>query len=193
LIDPALSAALATADEHAIATTQVSDSRAHGVVSADADRLLSAIVEKPDDPPTDLANVGGCYAFQSEVFEYIEQTDRSERGEYEITDTLELLLEDGRDISVVEYDARWLDIGRPRELLRANELLLEDIDWDTYAAVAEEAHVDVDVIINPGVTVRGKCTHRRPRSASVGCGGWPKRVYSRCDYNGSKRPHRPQR
>jgi len=153
LIDPALPAALATADGHAIATTQVSDPRAYGVVSVDSDRSLSGIVEKPDDPPTDLANVG-CYAFEPEVFEYIDQTDRSERGEYEITDTLELLLEHGRDISVAEYDGRWLDVGRPWELLRANELLLEDIDRDILGSVAKGAQVDGDVIIEAGATIR---------------------------------------
>ena len=153
LVDSELPAALAAADGHAIATTQVSDPRAYGVVSIDADRSLSAIVEKPDDPPTDLANVG-CYAFEPEVFEYLAQTARSERGEYEITDTLELLLGDGRDISVVEYDGRWLDVGRPWELLRANELLLEDIDRDIQGAVAEGAQVDGDVIVEAGATVQ---------------------------------------
>ena len=153
LVDPDLPTALAAADGHAIATTQVSDPRAYGVVSVDSTGSLSAIMEKPDDPPTNLANVG-CYAFEPEVFEYIDRTDRSERGEYEITDTLELLLGDGRDISVVEYDGRWLDVGRPWELLRANELLLDGIDRDIRGSVAASAQLDGDVVVEAGATVR---------------------------------------
>ena len=153
LVDPTLPASLATADGHAIATTPVEDPRSYGVVSVDAAGALSAIVEKPSDPPTDLANVG-CYAFEPEVFEYIDRTEKSERGEYEITDTLDLLLSDGRDVSVVEYDGRWLDVGRPWELLRANELLLADVDGDVRGAVAKGAQLDGNVVVEEGATVR---------------------------------------
>ena len=153
LVDASLPYALADADGYAIATTTVSDPSSYGVVSVDADGDLEAIVEKPRDPPTNLANVG-CYAFEPDVFDYIDRTEESERGEFEITETLELLLADGRNISVVEYDDRWLDVGRPWELLYANELLLKDIDRDLRGVVAEGAQVDGDVIVESGATVR---------------------------------------
>ncbi|MGQ4554939.1 bifunctional sugar-1-phosphate nucleotidylyltransferase/acetyltransferase [Halobellus sp. GM3] len=153
LVDPDLPAALAAAEGHAIATTPVSDPRSYGVASVGDDGSLEAIVEKPSDPPTNLANVG-CYAFDPEVFEYIDDTERSERGEYEITDTLELLLSDGRDVSVVEYDGRWLDVGRPWELLRANELLLADVERDVRGTVAEGARLEGAVVVEDGATVR---------------------------------------
>ncbi|MFD1598351.1 bifunctional sugar-1-phosphate nucleotidylyltransferase/acetyltransferase [Halobellus rarus] len=153
LVDPELPASLATAEGHAIATTPVEDPRSYGVVSVDSVGSLSAIVEKPSDPPTNLANVG-CYAFEPEVFEYIDGTEKSERGEYEITDTLDLLLSAGRDISVVEYEGRWLDVGRPWELLRANELLLAEVDGDVRGTVAEGAQLGGDVVVEEGATVR---------------------------------------
>jgi len=153
LVDPALPRALAEAEGYAIATTPVEDPRSYGVVSVDDDGSMAAIVEKPADPPTNLANVG-CYAFEPEVFEYIDQTQRSERGEYEITDSLDLLLSDGYDISVVEYEGRWLDVGRPWELLRANELLLDEIERDIQGDVAEGAQVEGDVVVAAGATVR---------------------------------------
>ena len=56
------------------------------VVDASLPRALAGIVEKPDDPPTTLANVG-CYAFTPQVFAYIDRTPESDRGEYEITPT----------------------------------------------------------------------------------------------------------
>ncbi|WP_144903842.1 bifunctional sugar-1-phosphate nucleotidylyltransferase/acetyltransferase [Halobellus captivus] len=153
LVDTELPRALADAEGHAIATTPVEDPRSYGVVSVDPDGSMAAIVEKPADPPTNLANVG-CYAFDPEVFEYIDRTEKSERGEYEITDTLDLLLSDGHDVSVVEYDGRWLDVGRPWELLRANELLLTEIERDVRGSVAGGAQLDGAVVVAEGATIR---------------------------------------
>lgn len=161
LVDPGLAQALAAAEGYAIATTAVSDPSSYGVVSVGVDGTLEAIVEKPSDPPTNLANVG-CYAFQPEVFEYIDRTGESERGEFEITETLELLLSDGRDVSVVEYDGRWLDVGRPWELLEANELLLSDVERAIDGEVAAGATVDGDVVVEEGATVRDGVTIEGP-------------------------------
>jgi len=167
LVDSELPAALAAADGHAIATTRVPEPRSYGVVSVASDGSLSAIVEKPDDPPTDLANVG-CYAFEPEVFEYIDRTGRSERGEYEITDTLALLLADGREISVVEYDGRWLDAGRPWELLRANELLLDTVERDVHGDVDSGAQLHGDVVVEEGATIRDGVTIEGPAVVQSG-------------------------
>jgi len=103
---------LANADGPAVCATEVIDPRAYGVLSTAADGSLTKIVEKPANPPTNLANVG-CYAFTPEVFEYIDRTPESERGEYEITTTIELLLDDGHRIDVAPYVGTWLDVGRP--------------------------------------------------------------------------------
>jgi len=167
LVDDGLAQALADAEGHAIATTRVSDPRSYGVVSVDGDGALDAIVEKPEEPPTNLANVG-CYAFEPEVFEYIDRTGESERGEFEITETLELLLADGRDVSVVEYDGRWLDVGRPWELLRANELLLADVDREIAGEVASGATIDGDVVVEAGATVRDGVTIEGPAIVKAG-------------------------
>ena len=151
-LTPALVDRLATATTTAIAVMPVEDPRSYGVVDTDGAQVTT-IVEKPSDPPTNLANVG-CYAFEPEVFEYIDQTQRSERGEYEITDSLDLLLSDGRDISVVEYEGRWLDVGRPWELLAANELLLADVERDVRGEVAAGARLDGAVVVAEDATVR---------------------------------------
>jgi bifunctional UDP-N-acetylglucosamine pyrophosphorylase/glucosamine-1-phosphate N-acetyltransferase len=167
LVDTTLSRALADADGHAIATTTVEDPSSYGVVSVDADGDLDAIVEKPSDPPTNLANVG-CYAFDPEVFDYINRTGESERGEFEITETLELLLSDGRDVSVVEYDGRWLDVGRPWELLRANELLLDDVEREMDGEIAAGANVEGNVVIEADATVRDGVTIEGPAIVKSG-------------------------
>jgi bifunctional UDP-N-acetylglucosamine pyrophosphorylase/glucosamine-1-phosphate N-acetyltransferase len=167
LVDPELAQALANADGYAIATTTVPDPSSYGVVSVGVDGSLEAIVEKPIEPPTNLANVG-CYAFEPEVFEYIDRTGESERGEYEITETLELLLADDRNVSVVEYDGRWLDVGRPWELLRANELLLDDVERSLDGAVAAGANVDGSIIVEEGATVHDGVTIEGPAIVKSG-------------------------
>ena len=167
LVDASLPYAFADADGYAIATTTVSDPSSYGVVSVDGDGNLNAIVEKPSDSPTNLTNVG-CYAFEPDVFDYIDRTDESERDEFEITETLELLLADDREVSVVEYGGRWLDVGRPWELLQANELLLEGVDRDLDGAVATGTNVDGDVVIESGATVRDGVTIEGPAVVKSG-------------------------
>jgi len=115
VVDASLPRSLADAEGTAVAATEVVDPRAYGVLSTTEDGSLAEIVEKPDDPPTNLANVG-CYAFTPEVFEYIDRTPESERGEYEITTTIELLLDDGHPIDVAPYG----DVARRRSPLGAS-------------------------------------------------------------------------
>ncbi|ELZ36202.1 nucleotidyl transferase [Halorubrum saccharovorum DSM 1137] len=162
VVDASLARALAEAEGTAVAATEVADPRAYGVLSTAADGSLAGIVEKPADPPTNLANVG-CYAFEPEVFEYIDQTPESERGEYEITTTIDLLLDDGHRIDVAPYEGTWLDVGRPWELLEANELALAELDArdesaDTAEAVAgtveEGVHLRGPVAVEEGARVR---------------------------------------
>lgn len=166
VVDASLPRALAAADGTAVAATEVPDPRAYGVLSTAADGSLTGIVEKPADPPTSLANVG-CYAFGPEVFEYIDRTPESERGEYEITTTIALLLDDGHRIDVAPYEGTWLDVGRPWELLEANELVLTELaesdasadgTADTPAAISgtveEGVHLHGPVVIEEGARVR---------------------------------------
>jgi len=156
IVDASLPRALADAEGTAVAATEVEDPRAYGVLSTADDGSLAGIVEKPDDPPTNLANVG-CYAFDPEVFEYIDRTPESERGEYEITTTIKLLLDDGHRIDVAPYEGTWLDVGRPWELLGANELALAELDDsdETVAGTVEEGvHLHGSVVVEEGAHLK---------------------------------------
>ncbi|TKX82279.1 bifunctional sugar-1-phosphate nucleotidylyltransferase/acetyltransferase [Halorubrum sp. SD626R] len=156
VVDASLPEALADAEGTAVAATKVEDPRAYGVLSTAADDSLAGIVEKPADPPTNLANVG-CYAFEPAVFEYIERTPESERGEYEITTTIELLLDDGHRIDVAPYEGTWLDVGRPWELLEANELALGDLEESDEAVagtVEDGVHLHGPVVVEEGAKVQ---------------------------------------
>ena len=153
LVDASLPRALAETDGMAIAATEVEDPSAYGVLSTDAEGSLTDIVEKPADPPTTLANVG-CYAFEPVVFEYIAATTESDRGEYELTESIAHLLADGHRISVATYDGTWLDVGRPWELLAATESVLAALEEHVAGTVEDGVHRQGPVVVESGARVR---------------------------------------
>lgn len=141
---------LAVQSGTAMAVMPVEDPRSYGVVERDGSRI-TGIVEKPSEPPTNLANLG-LYRFSPQIFEYIDDVERSERGEYELTDALEMAIADG--VTPVEYDGPWLDVGRPWELLEANTQLLKEVDRDIEGTVEDGATLNGPVVVEDGARVR---------------------------------------
>ena len=136
----------------AMAVTPVADPRAYGVVEADGD-ALDGIVEKPADPPSDLANMG-TYVITPELLAHVEAVELSERGEYEVTDGIQSFVDDGGRVSLVENGGYWLDVGRPWELLSANELLLDEIQPAVDGEVEDGATLNGNVVVESGARVR---------------------------------------
>ena len=132
----------------AVAGYRVPEPTNYGVLSTD-DRQVTGIVEKPDDPPSDLANAG-AYAFPAEAAGWLD-VGQSERGEYEITDVLARVLE-GFDVAAVELD-RWMDVGRPWELLEANEWKLGELDRRVEGEVHETAELRGPVVVEEGAVI----------------------------------------
>ncbi|MFC4551626.1 MULTISPECIES: bifunctional sugar-1-phosphate nucleotidylyltransferase/acetyltransferase [Halorussus] len=136
------------ADGPAIGAVRVEAPSNYGVLSTDGD-VVTDIVEKPADPPTNLANAG-AYAFPAEAREWLDVAE-SERGEYEITDVLARVV-DEYDVSFAEMD-QWLDVGRPWELLEANEWKLGELDREIRGEVHEDAELRGPVVVEEGASV----------------------------------------
>ncbi|WP_049925560.1 bifunctional sugar-1-phosphate nucleotidylyltransferase/acetyltransferase [Halopiger goleimassiliensis] len=134
----------------AVCAVEVEDPRQYGVLSTDADGTVDHIVEKPADPPTNLANAG-AYAFPSEAREWLD-VPPSERGEHEITDVLARVIEEYA-VTPVTTD-RWMDVGRPWELLEANEWKLHELERRVEGDVSDAAHLEGDVVVEAGATVK---------------------------------------
>ena len=132
----------------AIAAVRVDDPSNYGVLSAE-DGVVTDIVEKPDDPPTNLANAG-AYVFPAEAREWLDVPE-SERGEHEITDVVARTIEE-YDVGYAAMD-RWLDVGRPWELLEANEWKLGEFERDVRGEVHEEADLRGNVVVEEGATI----------------------------------------
>ncbi|MFC6835337.1 bifunctional sugar-1-phosphate nucleotidylyltransferase/acetyltransferase [Halomarina ordinaria] len=138
-----------------------------GTDSRDAGRVVD-IVEKPDDPPTELANAG-AYVFPAEARDWLD-VPKSERGEHEFTDVLARVI-DEYEVRAVEVE-RWMDVGRPWELLTANEWKLADLSSRVDGEVRGDADlrgpvvVEEGAVVEPGVVIEGPALVRS--GASVG-------------------------
>ncbi len=132
----------------AVGTYEVENPRPYGVFDI-ADGVVEGIVEKPADPPSNRVNVG-AYVLPAEARGWLD-VEESERGEEEITDVLARVV-DERSVRAVGVD-RWMGVGRPWELLEANEWQLGDLDRGIRGEVAPTADLRGDVVVEEGATV----------------------------------------
>ncbi len=134
-----------------LALAEVPDPRPFGVVEMDGDRVKS-IEEKPRAPRSHLINAG-VYVFDTGLFPLIDATPKSSRGEYEITDTIRMLLAK-EDVHGFRLPGEWLDVGRPWDLLRANAALLAPLKGAIRGTVDAGANLVGEVLVEEGAHVR---------------------------------------
>jgi glucose-1-phosphate thymidylyltransferase len=143
-----------------ISLQAVDNPQQFGIAEVDDDGTVTRLVEKPDEPPSDLALVG-IYAFSPAVFDAIEELEPSWRGELEITDAIQALLDDGLTIDSHVIEGWWKDTGKPEDILEANRLVLEDRPGSQSGTIEDGAdvrgHVDLheSAEIADGAVVRG--------------------------------------
>lgn len=145
-------AALANLPGPGVIGREVPNPSNYGVFDV-SDGIVTNIVEKPADPPSKVANLG-VYRLPPTIFEYIEQTPRSPRGEYEITDSLQRFIDDGGRLAIEHYDGEWLDVGRPWELLSANRHLLNTYRSGVLGRVEPATTLNGQVRIEEGARIR---------------------------------------
>ena len=127
----------------------------YGIVKLEGSNVTE-IVEKPQlgEAPTNLANAG-IYVFSSEIFERIRQTHPSQRGEWEITDSLSLLMREKKPIMGVQISSdEWLDVGRPWDLFEANQRILSQIEPAINGIIEDGAHLIGSVVVAKRARVR---------------------------------------
>lgn len=141
-------------EESVIGTVRVPNPESYGVIKTEGD-YVKAIIEKPKEPESNLINAG-IYGFRQNIFDAIEKTERSSRGEYEITDSLKFLMDENKLKNFEIQKEGWIELSRPWELLDANKKLLEDKKFEIKkeGTIEKGAHVEGDVSIGKGSILR---------------------------------------
>jgi glucose-1-phosphate thymidylyltransferase len=131
---------------------QVPDPQRFGIAELDGNGNVIRLVEKPADPPSDLALVG-VYLFDRTIHEAVRAIAPSPRGELEITDAIQWLVDQGKRVRCELLTGWWIDTGKLTPLLEANRLLLEKIETRIDGKVDDTSTVDGRVVIESGATV----------------------------------------
>jgi glucose-1-phosphate thymidylyltransferase len=130
-----------------IVLTPVENPSEYGVAELDPDtRRIVRLVEKPRNPASNLALVG-VYMFDEHIWEAVDAIEPSWRGELEITDAIQYLVDQKYDVHPYVHRGWWLDTGAPGEMLEANDLVLDEI------TPRIEGYVDRDSQVNGKVTI----------------------------------------
>jgi len=149
-----------------LSVIEVEDSEGLGVVELSQGRMVR-IYEKAENPPSHMANAG-LYLLTPEVWGAISQTAKSPRGEYEITDSLQLMIDSGQRILYQELSS-WMDLSYPWDLLPANESLLSGIEAQNGGEVEENVVIKGAVPIGENTVIRSGSYIIGPAIIGQGC------------------------
>ena len=131
----------------------------YGVAELDASGAVKQLVEKPKEPKSDLALVG-VYLFTSAIFDAARRLEPSWRGEYEITDAIQGMVDSGLRVEPHVVTGWWKDTGQLVDMLEANRLVLDAIETDIQGTVID-SKIEGRVVIQAGATVE-RCHIRGP-------------------------------
>ena len=135
-----------------IVLTEVEHPEQYGVAQLNAEGRIARLIEKPKDPPSNLALVG-IYMFDHHIFEATDEIKPSFRGELEITDAIQWLVDHGYSVYPHIHRGWWIDTGRPNDMLTANSLVLEELTPTIDGYVDRDSEVDTRVTIEQGAEI----------------------------------------
>ncbi|MDE1843537.1 MAG: dTDP-glucose pyrophosphorylase [Thaumarchaeota archaeon] len=130
---------------------EVDDPTRFGVVELDGSKIKK-IVEKPKNPPSNLAVIG-VYFLTPKIFDIIDNLKPSWRGELEITDALDMLLNSGNVIEYSTVTGWWKDTGTPEDILHANQLVLDTIGTPNQFLISNDSKVQGNIIVGKNTTI----------------------------------------
>lgn len=157
---------LAQKETCAVSTIEVKDTTGLGTIETDGQRV-TRIHEKLEKPPSRLANTG-LYLFTSDIFSAISETPKSPRGEFEITTSLQMMIDSGKVVSSHRIQS-WLDLSYPWHLLNANETLLSLMEPVNLGLVEKNAAIDGRVSVGARTRVRSGAYIVGPVAIGEGC------------------------
>jgi glucose-1-phosphate thymidylyltransferase len=141
-----------------IVLTRVDHPQHYGVAKLKENGQIDYLVEKPKDPPSNLALVG-IYMFDSSIFTAADSIKPSKRGELEITDALQWLTENNYVVYHHVHQGWWVDTGKPIDMLDANSRVLEELTPSIKGMVDDLSDVDFRVTVEEGAQIINSVIH----------------------------------
>ncbi|MCP4425624.1 MAG: glucose-1-phosphate thymidylyltransferase [Chloroflexi bacterium] len=135
-----------------IVLTRIEDPRQYGVAVLGEDGRIVNLIEKPKDPPSDLALVG-IYMFDANIFKAVAAIKPSWRGELEITDAIRWLVDNGYQVHPYINRGWWIDTGKREDMLEANDLVLEEIEYKIEGYADRDSQVGRRVAVERGAEI----------------------------------------
>ncbi len=135
-----------------VVLTQVSEPEHYGVAELNDEGCIARLVEKPRHPRSNLALVG-IYMFSPCIFDAVNSIAPSWRGELEITDAIQWLIEHGHRVEPYIHRGWWIDTGKPIDMLEANNRVLDEMEHHVIGYVDRESKVNGKVTISKGAEI----------------------------------------
>ncbi|MEP6476990.1 MAG: glucose-1-phosphate thymidylyltransferase [Actinomycetota bacterium] len=142
-----------TGPDAQIFLAQVPEPERFGVVVVEEGRVVR-LVEKPTEFVSDLALVG-VYLFRDSILQACDSLEPSPRGEYEITDAIQWLVDHGRTVRAERVSGWWKDTGKPEDLLEANRMMLSLREGAVDGEVDAASVLEGAVVVSRGAKVTG--------------------------------------
>ncbi len=135
-----------------IVLTEIENPTQYGVAVLDNDGHINRLVEKPKVPPSNLALVG-IYMFDNNIMKAVNEIRPSARGELEITDAIQWLITNGFTVHPYIHRGWWIDTGKRSDMLEANDLVLEEIEYKIEGYVDRASQVGRRVTVQRGAEI----------------------------------------
>ncbi|MBB4914280.1 glucose-1-phosphate thymidylyltransferase [Streptosporangium saharense] len=135
-----------------VVVRKVANPQSFGVAEFGPDGTLERVVEKPKRPRSDLALIG-VYFFTAAVHRAVAAIGPSARGELEITDAIQWLVDDGAEVTAAEYPGYWRDVGRVEDVLECNRRLLGGLPPRLDGSLDAASDVTGPVVVEAGARV----------------------------------------
>ena len=135
-----------------IVLTRIEHPEQYGVAELNNDGSIKRLIEKPKDPPSNLALVG-IYMFDHNVMTAVNSITPSWRGELEITDAIQWLVDNGHAVHPYIHRGWWIDTGQPGDMLEANDLVLEELDYKVEGYADRDSQIGRRVTIQKGAEI----------------------------------------
>src|SRR5207253_4392045 len=135
-----------------ILLTKVPNPSQFGVAELSSEGRVVKLTEKPQHPKSDLALVG-VYMFDENIFDAAKAIKPSKRGELEITDAIQWLLDNGYSVHPHIVKGWWKDTGKIEDMLEANRTVLDTFDEDVRDTTTGESQIEGKVVIEEGAQI----------------------------------------